>query len=205
MDYRKEVESSVDGNTVKGFKANLLRIYFDMCKEANNCPPSSKFYDDVQWCVWEMLFRAAERRKSLTDDTISSINGSSEVAGVKRLLADANIMDWEIPSPCENGLMIGQNAQNVNRLFYDYQIVCLSKFESEQFYNWRTDIHKLLSLSSIIFLDGIKGECSFLEPQVYQSLYSSMTSVIRDAVTFTSDIFCDLQDILNEYNKEFDY
>ena len=65
MDYRKEVESSVDGDTVKNFKANLLRIYSDMYKEVNNCPPSSKFYDDVQWCVWEMLFRAVEKRKSL--------------------------------------------------------------------------------------------------------------------------------------------
>ena len=32
-----------------------------------------------------------------------------------------------------------------------------------------------------------------------------MTSGIRDAVTFSSDIFYNLQDILNEHSKEFDY
>ncbi|KAI8327082.1 hypothetical protein EDC96DRAFT_549872 [Choanephora cucurbitarum] len=200
IDYRKEIESAIDGDTAKDLKVNLLKMYQDIYREVYNCTAASKLYE-VQWCVWEKLFTAVERRKKLVDYSVSNATGSSEIAGVKRLLDEMSIVDWKIPEPSENGLIVGEQV-DFNQLFYDYQKRCLSKFQAEQFYNWRTDLHKLLSLSSIVFVEGPKGGCDFLEPKQYQSLYENISGeFVIDEISF--EISYDLQQILWEYKKQY--
>ncbi|KAI8065409.1 uncharacterized protein B0P05DRAFT_589982 [Gilbertella persicaria] len=205
MDFRNEIETVVDGDSIRSFKANLVKLYSDMYVEVKGCPLPSKLHDDVQWCVYEKLFRAVERKKKLVDGTFSSSNGSPEIGGVKRLLDEMSIMDWMIPEPVEDSLVIGDDKLNFNKVFFQYQKDCLSKFQIEQFYNWRTDIQKLLSLSSIVFLDGVRGVCDYLENDTYQSLYHLMSSEFRETTEMSRKTLGCLQDIIWEYQKDFDH
>ncbi|KAI8353377.1 hypothetical protein BD560DRAFT_408398 [Blakeslea trispora] len=114
-------------------------------------------------------------------------------------------MNWSIPECSADGLIVGDNQSNINKLFFDYQISCLENFKLQQFYNWRTDIQKLLSLSSIIFLDGVRGTCDFIEDTTYQCLYDLIFSEYREAGQLSSDIITSLQDIVWEYQKQFSH